>query len=136
MADHEVFAQRLPFGGSVATAKCAQVLLDTEFEGRQDAFSSVELLLAALAGGLLEGVADAKARLGLSIASVAVRVLGKSQDTPPGLQRADYTIWVESDASDSVLASLHESLTTSVTVRNTIAGGCEVVGTLVRGRPD
>ncbi|MBS0474147.1 MAG: OsmC family protein [Proteobacteria bacterium] len=135
MPAYEVFAQRLPHRGSVATAKCAQVLLDTEFEGRQDAFNSVELLLAALAGGLLEGVAEARARLGLTIAGIAVRVGGTFQDAPRKLQRAEYTLWVESDASDSTLASLHEYLRESVTVGNTIAVGCEVVGTLMRGKP-
>ena len=136
MTDHEVFAQRLSQGGSVVTTRCAQVMLDTDFEDRHDAFKPVELLLAAVAGGLLEGIARARSSLELSILDVAVRVHGRSQDAPPKLSRIDYTIWLESDESDRRLELLHEHLKEFGTVFNTVAAGCPLEGTVNRGRPE
>ena len=136
MADHEVFAQHLSQGGSVVTTQCAQVMLDTDLEDRHDTFKPVELLLAAVAGGLLEGVARARSSLELSVRGVAVRVHGRSQDAPSKLSRIDYTMWLESDESDQRLELLHEHLKEVGTVFNTVAAGCPLAGTLNRGRPE
>ena len=56
MLEYEVFAQRLSAQGSVATTKCAEVALDTNLDGREDAFNPAELLLAALSACMLKGI--------------------------------------------------------------------------------
>ena len=56
MLEYEVFSQRLSAKISVATAKCAEMTLDTGIEERQDAFNPAELMLAALSAGMLKGI--------------------------------------------------------------------------------
>ena len=48
--EYRVHARRIDAHGSLATAKQAEVTLDTDLAGRRDAMNPVELLLSALAG--------------------------------------------------------------------------------------
>lgn len=50
MTSYRVTARRIDSHGSLAIAKQAEVVLDTDLAGRQDAMNPVELLLSALAG--------------------------------------------------------------------------------------
>lgn len=136
MPEYEVFSQRLSSRVSVATAKCAQVTLDTESTGREDIFNPAELLLAALSGSLLEGVARATPVLDLSLRGVAVRVFACCQDAPPKMSRVEYTVWLDCDESNLRLEQVHENLKKFSIVFNTVAAGCELVGTVRRGVPE
>ena len=53
MQTYRVTAERIDSHGSVAHAKAAEVVLDTDMAGRQDAMNPVELLLSALAACML-----------------------------------------------------------------------------------
>ena len=53
MTEYRVAARRIDSHGSLAAAKQAEVVLDTDLAGRQDAMNPVELLLSALAACML-----------------------------------------------------------------------------------
>mgnify|MGYP002682755932 CR=1 FL=1 len=62
MLEYRVGARRIDSHGSVASAKEAEIILDTDVGGRPDAFNPAELFLAAIA---------ACAALGMSAADIA-----------------------------------------------------------------
>lgn len=136
MLEYEVFAQRLSAQGSVATTKCAEVALDTNLDGREDAFNPAELLLAALSACMLKGIERVTPMLKFEFRGVAVRIHGWRQDAPPKMARIEYTVWVDTDEPDRRLELLHENLKKYGTVFNTVSAGCELTGTLRRGLPD
>ncbi|MGH1558914.1 hypothetical protein ACRAWD_16880 [Caulobacter segnis] len=49
MLEYRVTARRLDEHGAVAAAKEAELVLDTDLDGRPDAFNPAELFLAAIA---------------------------------------------------------------------------------------
>ncbi len=56
MIEYRVHARRIDGHGSLARAKEAEVVLDTDLFGRRDAMNPVELLLSALAACMLKGI--------------------------------------------------------------------------------
>ncbi len=136
MLEYEVFARRLSSRDSVAVTKCAEVHLDTDLAGREDAFNPAELLLAALSACMLKGIGRVAPILKFDFREVAVKIHGWRQDSPPKMTRIEYTIWVDTDEVDRRLDLLHENVKKYGTVFNTVSGGCELVGTLKRGKSD
>ena len=120
----------------MATTKCAEVALDTNLDGREDAFNPAELLLAALSACMLKGIERVTPMLKFEFRGVAVRIHGWRQDAPPKMARIEYTVWVDSDEPDRRLELLHENIKKYGTVFNTVSAGCELSGTLRRGQPD
>ena len=53
---YRVHARRTDAHGSLAVAKEAEVVLDTDPAGRRDAMNPVELMLSALAACMLKGI--------------------------------------------------------------------------------
>lgn len=136
MLEYEILAHRLSSEGSVATGKCAEIPLDTNMAGRDDAFNPAELLLAALSACMIKGIERVTPILKFEHRGVAVRVHGWRQDAPPKMSRIEYILWVDTDESDRRLDLLHENVRKYGTVFNTIAPGCELVGEIRRGRPE
>lgn len=136
MLEYEILAHRLSSEGSVATGKCAEIPLDTNMAGREDAFNPAELLLAALSACMIKGIERVTPILKFEHRGIAVRVHGWRQDTPPKMSRIEYTLWVDTDENDRRLALLHENVRKYGTVYNTIAPGCELIGEIRRGRPE
>lgn len=136
MLEYEVFSQRLSAHGSIATTKCAEVTLDTDLNGRLDAFNPAELLLAALSACMLKGIERVTPILKFEFREVAVRIRGWRQDTPPKMARIEYVIWVDTDEPDRRLELLHENVRKYGTVFNTVSAGCELDGVLQRGKAE
>ena len=55
MLEYKVYAQRIDRHGSEASTKEARIILDTDVNGRPDAFNPAELFLAALAACMIKG---------------------------------------------------------------------------------
>jgi uncharacterized OsmC-like protein len=51
-----VVAKRIDAHGSLARCKDAEIALDTDVNGRVDAFNPAELLLAAIAACMIKGI--------------------------------------------------------------------------------
>lgn len=119
----DVVSRRLDAHGSLATCKSAELTLDTDLAGRQDAFNPAELLLAALSACMIKGIERVVPMLKFSLRSVEVRVHAVREDTPPRLSRIDYEISVDTDEPDRRLALLHENVKKYGTVFNTVPRG-------------
>lgn len=135
MLEYEIITTRASQHHSIARTKQAEIKLDTDLQGRTDAFNPAELLLAAVSACMIKGIERVAPMLQFQYRGVAVRVHGWRQDSPPKMARIEYTLWLDSDESDRRLELLHENLRKFGTVYNTVAAGCELSGTIKKGLP-
>lgn len=134
MLSYQVAARRIDAHGSVATTKRAQITLDTDLAGREDAFNPAELLLAALAACMLKGIERVTPMLKFELRGVEISVRGARQDSPPLMASIEYEIVVDTDEEDRRLELLHTNVRKFGTVYNTVAGGTTLTGILRRKR--
>ncbi len=127
-----VTARRIDAHGSNAHCKDADLALDTDLDGRLDAFNPAELLLAALSACVIKSIERIAPILKFQLRGVEVRLRGVRQDVPPRLESIDYEILVDTDESDHRLELLHENVRKYGTVFNTVAPGTALSGTLRR----
>lgn len=132
MTEYRVTARRIDSHGSLATAKQAEVALDTDLAGRQDAMNPVELLLSALAACMLKGIERVTPLLKFRIDGAEVSLEAVRQDAPPKLTLIRYEIVVDSDESDQRLDLLHRNILKYGTISNTLGGAVPLEGTLRR----
>ena len=78
MFEYDVVAKRLDAHGSTAHCKSADVILDTDVNGRADAFNPAELLLAALAACMIKGIERVALMNHFKFRGVEVRLHGGS----------------------------------------------------------
>jgi len=130
--DYRVTARRVDAHGSLAVAKAAEVVLDTDLAGRQDAMNPVELLLAALAACMLKGIERVVPLLQFRIDGAEVRLEAVRQDAPPKLVLIRYEVVVDSPESDSRLDLLHRNVLKYGTISNTLAAAVPLEGSLRR----
>lgn len=130
--DFHITAVRQDAHGSLARCKSAEITLDTDLAGRDNAFNPAELLLAALSACMLKGIERITPMLKFQLRGVEVRVHGVRQDVPPQMQSIDYEIIVDSDESEQRLALLHENVRKYGTVFNSLKVGVPINGTLSR----
>lgn len=132
MLEYSVNAQRLDAHGSRARCKNAEIALDTDMQGRTDAFNPAELLLAALAACMIKGIERVTPMLHFELRGVEVALRGLRQDSPPRMARIEYTLTVDTDESDQRLTLLHQNVMKFGTVYNTLAAGTELTGEICR----
>ena len=130
--DYKVRAERIDAHGSIARAKAAEVVLDTDLAGRADAMNPVELLLSALAACMLKGIERVTPMLRFDLTGARVELEGIRQDAPPKLVLIRYRIEVETAESDARLDLLHRNVLKYGTISNTLAGAVPMEGALVR----
>ena len=76
MLEYRVSARRIDAHGSVASTKDAEIVLDTDINGRPDAFNPAELFLAAIAACMIKGITGASIScISTSESSVRSRIL-------------------------------------------------------------
>jgi uncharacterized OsmC-like protein len=100
--------------------------------GRRDAFNPAELLLAATAACMIKGIERVAPMLKFILRGVEVRMHAVRRDSPPGLDRIDYELIVDTDESDRRLNLLHTNVRKFGTVSNTIAAAVRLEGTIRR----
>lgn len=132
MTEYRVSARRIDNHGSLAVAKEAEVVLDTDMAGRRDAMNPVELLLAALAACMLKGIERVTPMLAFQIEGAEVALEAIRQDAPPKLTLIRYQITVESAETDQRLDLLHRNILKYGTISNTLSGAVPLEGTLTR----
>lgn len=130
--EYRVQARRIDAHGSLAVAKEAEVVLDTDLAGRRDAMNPVELLLAALAACMLKGIERVTPMLHFQIDGADVRLEAVRQDAPPKLVLIRYEITVDSAETDQRLDLLHRNVLKYGTISNTLADAVPLQGNLVR----
>ena len=127
-----VHTTRIDAHGSLAKCKEASITLDTDPDGRLDAFNPAELLLAALSACMIKGIERVTPALRFKLRGVEVRVHGVRQDVPPRMESIDYELVVDTDEDDRRLDLLHDNVKRYGTVFNTIAPGTTLSGTIRR----
>lgn len=132
MTAYRLSARRIDGHGSLALAKEAEVVLDTDLAGRRDAMNPVELLLAALAACMLKGIARVTPLLHFQVAGAEVELEAIRQDAPPRLTLIRYRITVDSPETDQRLDLLHRNILKYGTISNTLAAAVPLEGTLTR----
>lgn len=132
MLEYHVSSRRIDAHGSVAHCKSAEITLDTDLAGRDDAFNPAELLLTALSACILKGIERVAPILHFELRGLDVKIHGVRQDTPPRMASITYEIVVDTDESDRRLQLLHENVKKYGTVFNTLAPGTRLDGTLRR----
>jgi uncharacterized OsmC-like protein len=132
MLAYRVSASRIDAHSSLAKAKNATILLDTDTAGRIDAFNPAELLLAAVAACMIKGIDRAIPMIGFGLRGVDVSLHGVRQDSPPKMVSISYELIIDTDESDQRLDLLHRNVRKYGTVSNTIAAATTLEGTIRR----
>ena len=132
MLEYTVVAMRQDAHGSTARCKSAEIVLDTDITGRQDAFNPAELLLAAVAACMIKGIERVKPMLKFELRGVEVRLHGVRQDSPPKMISIDYELIVDSDENDQRLELLHTNVRKYGTISNTVAAAVRLEGAIKR----
>ncbi len=132
MLKYNVTAKRTDAHGSLAHCKEAEIVLDTDVNGRSDAFNPAELFLAALAACMVKSIERAVPMLNFDLHGVEVRLHGVRQDSPPMMVSVNYELIVDTDESDRRLDLLHLNVRKFGTISNTVATATKLEGTIRR----
>ena len=132
MLEYRVSARRIDAHGSQASTKDATLTLDTDVNGRSDAFNPAELLLAALAACMIKGIERVAPMIKFSFRGVEVRLHGVRQDNPPKMVAITYELIVDTDESDRRLDLLHDNVRKFGTISNTLAAATSLEGQIKR----
>jgi uncharacterized OsmC-like protein len=129
---YSVRARRVHAQVSVASCKSAEIALDTNLEGRKDAFNPAELLLAAVAACIIKGIERVTPMLNFEFTDVEVLIQGARQDNPPRMTSINYEILVSTNEADQRLELLHKNIRRYGTISNTIAIALPLEGSIRR----
>lgn len=132
MLEYNVIARRTDAHGSFAHCKEAEIVLDTDVNGRSDAFNPAELFLTALAACMIKSIERATPMLSFDLRGVEVRLHGVRQDSPPMIVSVDYELIVDTDESDRRLDLLHLNVRKFGTIFNTVMNATKLEGRIVR----
>ena len=132
MLEYHVTARRQDQHGSLAACKGAEIVLDTDVNGRPDAFNPAELFLASIAACMIKGIERAMPMLNFDLRGVEVRLHGVRQDAPPMMVSVDYELIIDTDESDQRLELLHKNVRKYGTISNTVAQSSRLEGFIKR----
>jgi len=132
MLEYDLTARRIDAHGSTARCKEAEITLDTDVNGRLDAFNPAEMLLAALAACMIKGFERIAPMNHFKFRGVEVRLHGIRQDSPPFISSISYELIIDTDEDDRRLDLMHQNVRKYGTVSNTIAAATKLEGKILR----
>jgi uncharacterized OsmC-like protein len=132
MLEYAIEARWADPSGSKATAKDAELVLDTSLAGRRDAFNPAELLLAAVAACMIKSIERVTPILNFDLRGVEISLHATRQDSPPKIIEIDYVLTVDTDESDQRLDLLHRNIRKYGTISNTVASATRLDGSVRR----
>ncbi len=132
MLEYTVTAQRIDSHGSEARTKDAVLTLDTDVNGRPDAFNPAELFLASIAACMIKGIERMIPLLKFQLRGVEVKLHGVRQDSPPKMVSINYELIVDTAEDDRRLELLHANVRKYGTISNTVAAAAKLEGTIRR----
>lgn len=132
MLEYRIGARRIDSHGSVASTKDAEIVLDTDVNGRPDAFNPAELFLAAIAACMIKGIERVTPMIKFDLRGVEVKLHGTRQDSPPKMVSIGYELIVDTDETDQRLELLHTNVRKYGTISNTVAAVTKLEGTIRR----
>lgn len=130
MLEYQLNVERVDQHGSLAHAKQAEVTLDTDMDGRDDALSPPELLLASLGACMVRGIQRALPMLRMEVDSISIQLRGWRQDAPPAIAKIEYRVEVGTDADEEMIELLHRNVQKG-TIYSTLAAGTQLTGEVV-----
>ena len=110
--------------------KTPRLVLDTDINGRPDAFNPAELFLAAIAACMIKGIERVTPMLKFDLRGVEVKLHGIRQDSPPKMVSVDYELIVDTDETDQRLELLHTNVRKYGTISNTVAAATKLEGVI------
>jgi uncharacterized OsmC-like protein len=134
MLTYDVTAERVDSHGSLAHTKQARIALDTDLEGRLDAFNPAELFLASIAACMIKSIERVTPILHFDLRGVAVSLHGGRQDKPPKIVTVTYILTVDTDESEQRLELLHKNVRQFGTISSTVAEVVNLTGE-IRKKP-
>jgi len=132
MLEYKITAKRIDAHHGAAVCKNAEVVLDTDVKGRQDAFNPAELFLASIAACMLKGIERVTPMLKFGLRGVEVTLHGVRQDSPPKMISIDYELVVDTDEDDRRLELLHYNVRKFGTIFNTVSAATKLEGRIIR----
>jgi uncharacterized OsmC-like protein len=132
MLEYTVSAQRIDGHGSEARTKDAVLTLDTDVNGRPDAFNPAELFLAAVAACMIKGIERMMPLLKFQLRGVEVKLHGVRQDSPPKMVSINYELIIDTEEDDRRLELLHANVRKYGTISNTVAAAAKLEGNIRR----
>jgi len=132
MLEYNVQAHRIDAHGSEIAAKEAILVVDTDPQGRADAFNPAELLLGALAACIIKGAERVLPTLNFDLRELNVKLHAVRQDSPPKIVSIDYVITVDTDEPDHRIELLHTNIRKYGTISNTLALAVPIDGKIKR----
>jgi uncharacterized OsmC-like protein len=132
MLEYDVVAKRIDAHGSLARCKDAEIILDTDANGRTDAFNPAELFLAAIAACMIKGIERVTPMLHFDLRGVEIHLHGVRQDSPPKMISIDYELIIDTDEDDRRLDLLHQNVRKYGTITNTVAAATKLEGVIKR----
>ncbi|MBI4922915.1 MAG: OsmC family protein [Devosia nanyangense] len=132
MLQYQVAAQRVDAHGSLARTKAAEIVLDTNLDGRPDAFNPAELFLASIAACMLKGIERVTPMLHFKLRGVDIKLTGIRQDAPPKIISVRYELIVDTDETDQRLELLHTNVRKYGTIFNTVSAATDLSGVIAR----
>jgi uncharacterized OsmC-like protein len=132
MLEYTVSAQRIDSHGSEARTKDAVLTLDTDVNGRSDAFNPAELFLAAVAACMIKGIERMMPLLKFQLRGVEVKLHGVRQDSPPKMVSINYELIIDTEEDDRRLELLHSNVRKYGTISNTVAAAAKLEGIIRR----
>ena len=132
MLEYRVSARRIDAHGSEASTKQASLVLDTDMQGRVDAFNPAELFLASIAACMIKGIERAAPMIHFNFTGVEIKLHGIRQDAPPMMVEVHYEIIVATAEDDRRLELLHTNVRKYGTISNTVAKALKLEGTIRR----
>lgn len=132
MLEYTVTAQRIDSHGSEARTKVAVLTLDTDVNGRPDAFNPAELFLASIAACMIKGIERMIPLLKFKLRGAEVKLHGVRQDSPPKMVSINYELIIDTEEDDRRLALLHGNVRKYGTISNTVAAAAKLEGTIRR----
>lgn len=132
MLEYSVTAQRIDSHGSIARTKDAEIVLDTDVAGREDAFNPAELLLAAVSACMIKGIERIAPMNHFSYRGVEIQLRGLRQDSPPFMAEITYELIIDTDEDDRKLELMHHNVKKFGTIFNTVSAATKLEGTVRR----
>jgi uncharacterized OsmC-like protein len=132
MLEYRVSARWIDSHGSEAATKEATLTLDTDMNGRPDAFNPAELFLASIAACMLKGIERVAPMIHFKFHGAEIKLHGLRQDAPPMMAAVKYEIIVDTAEDDRRLELLHTNIRKYGTISNTVARALTLEGSIRR----
>ncbi len=128
---YTVNAKMVSPGITKATAKEAEVEIDTSAGQSQTHMGPADLFVTAFAACVLKNVERFSKMLHFSYEGASISVIAERQERPPRMSRISYELQIVTDAPERLMILLHRNIKDHGTIYNTVAAVCDVSGRIV-----